>query len=173
MELYENHLDLDLTDTILEQEILDFISQLSLQFQLLEKTPSEIDTIKDNIERNRLLNDFNLLNEIYVLPLSEMANRVSNRLTGQRKIFIGIDDFSIKKRMAVIRKYLISKGVSEETILKLIPKTVEEVNLLAEARKSGFSLDFGDADSLSNEDRLIRARKHLEQLSENTNHRLK
>lgn len=171
MELYENNFDLD--DTISEAKILEFINELYLSSQLLEETPAEIDTMKDTIERNHLLNNFNTLNEIYVLPLSEMANRVSNRLTGQRKIFVGIDDFSIKKRMTVIRKYLISKGVSEDTILKLIPKTVEEVNLLAEARKSGFSLEFGDADSLSNEDRLMRARKHLEQLSENTNHRLK
>lgn len=171
MELYENNLDLD--DIMTDEEILEFINDLYLSSQLLEETPAEIDTIKDTIERNRISNNFNILNEIYVLPLSEMANRVSNRLTGQRKIFIGIDDFSIKKRMAVIRKYLISKGVSEDTILKLIPKTVEEVNLLVEANKSGFSLEFGDADSLSNEDRLMRARKHLEQLSENTNHRLK
>lgn len=171
MELYENNLDLD--DTISEAEIYELINDLYLSSQLLEETPAEIDTIKDTIERNRISNNFNILNEIYVLPLSEMANRISNRLTGQRKIFVGIDDFSIKKRMAVIHKYLISKGVSEDTILKLIPKTVEEVNLLAEARKSGFSLEFGDADSLSNEDRLMRARKHLEQLSENTNHRLK
>ena len=75
--------------------------------------------------------------------------------------------------MAVIRKYLIDKGVSENTILELIPKTVSEVNVLVAARKSGFLLEFGDADSLSNKDRVMRASEHLKQLSENIEHKSK
>ena len=180
MNLYENDLNLFLDDIITDEEIQNLVNQLSLQYQPLEETPDDIESIKDVIEsikdvieRNRLLNDFNLLNEIYVLPLLEMANRISNRLTGQRKIFVGIDDFSIRKRMAVIRKYLIDKGVSENTILELIPKTVSEVNVLVAARKSGFLLEFGDADSLSNKDRVMRASEHLKQLSENIEHKSK
>lgn len=173
MNLYENDLNLFTDNIITDEEIQDLINQLSLLYQPLEETPADIESIKDVIERNRLLNDFNLLNEIYVLPLLEMANRISNRLTGQRKIFVGIDDFSIRKRMAVIRKYLIDKGVSENTILELIPKTVSEVNVLVAARKSGFLLEFGDADSLSNKDRVMRASEHLKQLSENIEHKSK
>lgn len=167
MNLYENDLNLFLDDIITDEEIQNLVNQLSLQYQPLEETPDDIESIKDVIERNRLLN------EIYVLPLLEMANRISNRLTGQRKIFVGIDDFSIRKRMAVIRKYLIDKGVSENTILELIPKTVSEVNVLVAARKSGFLLEFGDADSLSNKDRVMRASEHLKQLSENIEHKSK
>ena len=67
MNLYENDLNLFLDNIITDEEIQNLINQLSLQYQPLEETPADIESIKDVIERNRLLNDFNLLNEICMI----------------------------------------------------------------------------------------------------------
>ena len=49
MNLYENDLNLFLDDIITDEEIQNLINQLSLQYQPLEETPDDIESIKDLI----------------------------------------------------------------------------------------------------------------------------
>lgn len=142
-------------------DINDLIKEIEIQTSLIRKKPSEIKSNLNTIERQKELYNYELLNKIYVLPLMEMANRISLRLKNKELTFTSLDDLSIMGRMMVIRNYLTSVGCRLEDITQLIPKNENEVNILFRAYKNGYSLDFDENQPLSNSSRVQRAIDYL------------
>lgn len=150
-----NNLDISLED------IKDLIREIEVQTSLIRKKPSEIQKNLNIVERQRELYNYELLNKIYVLPLMEMANRISMKLNNKNVTFTNLEDLSIMGRMMVIRNYLVSTGCKLEDITQLIPQNENEVNILFNAYKNGFPLEFTSNQSLSNSSRLQRAFDYL------------
>ena len=104
---------------------------------------------------------FNWLNELYVIPLIEFAKRVS---LSEGKAFVNnynSSDSSIMERMLRLRNFLVQKGYSTEAITQLVPKSVEEIDILLQAAKFCFSLRFDNINDLSNDNRVKRAKNYL------------
>lgn len=160
MALENNNLDIGITMSDIDK----LLNELKIETSLLRKRKEEIERNPDLLVKSQELINFRILTEIYVLPLSEMANRLSLHYNQQPICFPNLDNYSIIGQVMTIRNFLLSKGCSLETIVKLIPKSKEEVNIFVLAYHNGFSLEFLPNQTLYNEDRLKRAKDHLEQL---------
>lgn len=145
------------------EDINEMMKEIEVQTSLIRKKPVEILENTDIMSRQMQLRNFEVLNKIYVLPLKEMADRISMKLYGKRANFYGLEDMSIMGRMMAIRNFLLSVGCKMNDIIQLIPQDEEEVNILFRAYKKGFSLEFTANQSLMNGDRLIKAMNYLKQ----------
>ena len=155
-------------DLISLDEINKLLSELkSEETSILRKTPAEIDQIPDLVEREKQKQSLEFYNEVMVWPLIELADRICMAQQQPKIDFTVLNNRSIRGRQAGIKKVLVSKGCTPEIMLKVIPKTPAEVNLLEEARDKGFNLGFEKHHKLDNEDRLLRASQYLETLNTN------
>lgn len=151
---YEGFLSMEEIDKLLFELKEEHVS-------LLNKSPSMIKGNHDIKSRQKEQIKFDWLNDLYIAPLLEFAKRVS---LAEGRAFTDsytYSDYSIMERTVRLRNFLVSKGYQPETITSLVPKTVEEINMLLQAAKLGFSLKFDGVPDLTNENRLDRAKNYL------------
>lgn len=151
-------------------DINSIIQELEMKTSFIRKTPDEIMKNEDFIEMKREQVRFELLNEMLVLPLKELANRISDRPNILPFDMSQLDKLSIMGRVMKLRTYLMSKGCTIQTIEQLIPKTEEEFDILLNAKKLGFNLGFDKNQPLDNKSRISRAQTYLEQVSVDSNY---
>lgn len=152
------------TNSLLKE--LDYLLlELESQTFFVRKKPEEIMNNQDFVERKKEEQRFQILNDIFILPLKEFADRISFKMNQAPFNIYQLEGLSIVERLLKLRSYLLSKGCTVEMMSRLIPKTERECDLLLNARKMGFSLGFERNQSLDNEDRISRASNYLECLS--------
>jgi len=150
------------SSAITVEEIDRLIAELQKdRMSLIEKAPSLIKN-NHNIEaREKEMIKFEWLNDLYVVPLIEFSKRVSmNEGTTFTDTYTR-SDYSIIERTVRLRNFLVSKGYNPLTITSLVPKTVEEINLLLQAKKIGFNLRLDNQVDLTNDNRVQRAKDYL------------
>lgn len=157
MEEINNNLEININD------INELLKELEVQTSLIRKKPSEIANNPNEEMRKKEQFNYGVLEKIYILPLSTMANRISMKLNNRPFTLKNENDLSITGKMMLYRNYLLSVGCTIENITQLIPKNESEINLLFAAYKRGFSLDFDSNQSIINDDRLNRASNYLTQ----------
>lgn len=156
-------LNLD-TDSLLKE--LDYLLlELEAETFFVRKKPEEIMKNPDFVERKKEEYRFQVLNEIFIFPLKEFADRISSKMGQKPFDALQLEPLSISERLLKLRSYLVTKGCTVEMMSRLIPKTEQECDLLLNARKMGFSLGFEQNQSLDNAERILRASNYLESLS--------
>lgn len=149
---------IDDIDIVSSDEINKFLFELEADTSILRKRPSDVSGEKE-------LFQLKALEDIYVLPLQELANRINMKLNNDRVEFYGLDGLSITGKSMKIRDFLLSKGCTKETFMQVVPKTEAEINLLLTARAQGFDLGFDEHQTLDNQDRVFRAGQYLKSLT--------
>lgn len=137
---------------------------------VIRKTPDMIDKNPDITTREKELLEFTWLHNLYISPMSELAKRICLKLNMPFSEIPSFSNASIMGRMTKLRDFLFSKGCSIDTIVQLLPKSTQEVELLVKAHKFGFDLGFDGIDNLTNDHRLERARNYLMENVINPNH---
>jgi len=150
-------------DIISTDEINEFLFELEADTSILRKKPSDIS------EQSELF-QLKVLEEIYVLPLQELANRINMKLNNSKVEFYGLNGLSITGKSMKIRDYLLSKGCTKQMFMKVVPKTEAEINILLTARANGFDLGFNEQQTLDNDDRVMRAKQYLNSLNNQENY---
>mgnify|MGYP001072350514 CR=1 FL=1 len=152
------------TDSLLKE--LDYLLlELEAETFFVRKKPEEIMNNPDFVERKKEEQRFQVLNEMFIFPLKEFADRISSKMGQPLFDVYQLEGLSIAERLLKLRSYLVARGCTVEMMNRLIPKTEQECDLLLNARKMGFSLGFEQNQSLDNEDRILRASNYLESLS--------
>lgn len=154
-------IDINNTITDIDKLIEEIKKEAENDVSIVRKTPDMIEKTIDITKKEQELAKFNLLNELYVLPIMELAQRVSFATSGQNIVIPGFDNFSIAGRMFKLRDYIVSKGYKVDAIISLLPKSTTEVNLLLQAKEKGFDLGFNNIPDLTNQNRLQRAQYFL------------
>lgn len=139
-------------------EINKFLFELEADTSILRKRPGDVTGEKEFFQ-------LKVLEEIYVLPLLELANRINMKINGCRVEFFGLEGLSITGKSMKIRDFLLTKGCTKKVFMQVIPKEETEINVLLAARSQGFNLGFQDNQTLDNNDRVSRARQFLESIS--------
>lgn len=137
---------------------------------VIRKTPDMIDKILDPVVREKELLEFTWLHNLYISPMSELAKRICTKLSIPFSEIPSFSNASIMGRMTKLRDFLFSKGCTIDTIVQLLPKSTQEVELLIKAHKYGFDLGFDGIDNLANNHRLERAKNYLMENVINPNH---
>ena len=152
----------DIESLISNNEINDLLLELELETSVLKMKPESVMKISNIVERDKTLSKIKWLEELYVLPLLELANRINTTVCGKKVEFVGLENLSIRGRMFQIREFLLSKGCQIDTIIRVVPKTVEELGILLNARSLGFNLGFEEHQTLDNSERVMRAQQYLD-----------
>ncbi len=150
-----------------EQRIQEEEQNLKLQqLKLFGKSPNEIRKIPVLHDRNAELAKFELLNQLYVLPLFEYAKRVS----GNPKLsFKDSDELSIYHRCQILQQYIKQKAAekgkkfTEIDLHRLIPTTEKDIDYLVRAKRIGFDLGLEKQEYLENNVRVFLARQRLKE----------
>ena len=106
---------------------------------IIEITPGQIKRIEDENLRSEQLKLFYDADFAYVKPLEGLLNHIISHSTTNYSY--DLSNLSIVDRLGKIEKRLLEYGCTSDDIVKLVPKTIEEVNLLASARRQGFVSD--------------------------------
>lgn len=141
------------------QKMLDEIGKD--ETPIIRKTPAMIEKNPDAKEREKELEKFTWLHNLYVTPLSEMSKRICLKLGISFSEIPSFSNLSIMGRISKLRDFLTSKGCNTDIIVKLIPQTTKEIQLLSYAHKNGFDLGYTNVDDLTNANRLERAKSFL------------
>ena len=138
------------------------------------KRPSDIAQDPNEQKRSEDLYLFQLLDELYTTPLYEKANRISLERYQRPVVFSDLANVPIFARLLIIRSFLEANGVTLEEIKNLVPVKEEDFLVLADAYKKGFLLeDYAGVEDLSNENRVRRAKIHLEKQDSNDENKTK
>ncbi len=125
---------------------------------VIEIKPSEIEKLND-FEKAIYKKKFNISLQAYVKPLETLVTNLLNS-ANKEKYSYDVSNLSIIDRVTLFGDILTKSGFAPE---QLVPRTEEEVDLLAEAINKGFD----DTNILDNETRISAAREFLQNLEEN------
>lgn len=128
---------------------------------IVRKTPDAIKNNSNPIARENELAEFSLLHDLYVEPLAEFSKRVCTKLKLSYSEIPNLDQLSIMGRMAKLCDFLVDKGCTMDIIKQLLPKKESEIRLLANVKKIGFDMGYGDISDLTNKNRIERAKNYL------------
>ena len=133
---------------VLTQEDIDKLFNIVVPTTLppaTEMKPSEIDELKGYDRLDYKIQFYKSL-RIYVKPLEKLVKNMLNS-ANKVKYSYDVDDLSIFERVKVYNNILIRSGYTKEQLASLLPKTEEEVDILAKAFENGFR----DTNILDNE----------------------
>lgn len=146
---------------MLPQEIIDKLFNVVTETYLppvTEMKPSEIETL-ERYDRIEYKIQFNKSLRIYIKPLEKLVmNLLAN--ANKEKYMYNVDDLSIIERLKLYNNILVHSGYTKEQLANLLPKTEEEVDLLAKAFENGFK----DSNVIDNETRVLEAKNFLQSL---------
>lgn len=144
-------------------EINGLLEEVSKQeTSILRIKPQDIDKLGSYVERQKKHKNYEIMRKIYVLPLIEMANRVSNYTKKGDFHIDNLDNLSIMGQIMKIRNYLVNHGVMLDNIMNVIPQSEDDVEVLYAAAERGFDLNIKNAENLSNSERVERASAYLQ-----------
>lgn len=128
-----------------------------------EIKPSEIERMEE-FERTKYKEQFNNYLQVYVRPLEKLvANLLDN--ANREKYSYNVDDLSMLERVTLYGNILMHSGYTKEQLTSLVPKTEDEVDLLARAIMNGFD----DSKIIDNETRVTEAQNFLSSLDKSEN----
>lgn len=140
------------------EEIEDLLKELEEQTSIIKQSPSSLEEIHNIEQRQKELKRFQLINELYVIPLEHYLNAVNYKNGNYSRAYMDNNDFSISERISRLRNALLRQGCTLEQILSFVPKTVEEVVVLTYAKENGLALN----PALSNVEKVANAQKYLD-----------
>lgn len=143
---------------MLPQEIIDKLFNVVTETYLppvTEMKPSEIEAL-EGYDRVDYKIQFNKSLRIYVKPLERLVTNLLNN-ANKEKYMYNVDDLSIIERLKIYNSILIHSGYTKKQLANLLPKTEEEVDLLAKAFENGLK----EATFMDNETRILEARDFL------------
>lgn len=114
--------------------------------------PSEIEELEE-FDRLDYKKQFNKSSRIYVKPLEKLVKKMLDSVNKEKYVY-NVDDLLIFERVKLFNSILIRSGYTKEQIVSLLPKTEEEVDLLAKAFENGFK----ELTIMDNETRVLEAR---------------
>lgn len=139
-------------------EIKRFLFELEADTSILRKKPRDLSGQEE-------LFQLKVYDEIFVLPLFELANRINMKKNHNKIEFLGLDDLSITGRSMKIRDFLLTTGCTKKTFMQVVPQTEMEADILFAARLKSFDLSFQYNQTLDNNDRVLRAKQYLASLT--------
>lgn len=155
---------------MLPQEIIDKLFNVVTETYLppvTEMKPSEIESL-EGYDRVDYKIQFNKSLRIYIKPLEKLVmNLLAN--ANKEKYMYNVDDLSIIERLKLYNSILIHSGYTKKQLANLLPKTEEEVDLLAKAFENGFK----DSNVIDNETRVLEAKNFLQSLGKDKTSRKK
>lgn len=122
------------------QNLLNEIENMEKEPSIIEITPDQIKRIEDENLRSEQLKIFYDVDFAYVKPLEGLLNHIISKHSTTNYSY-NLSSLSIVDRIGKVERRLLEYGCSTDDIVKLVPKTTEEVNLLASARRQGFVSD--------------------------------
>lgn len=146
--------------TALSQEEVDKLFDALMAKYLppvIEIKPSEIEKLND-FEKAIYKKKFNATLQIYVKPLETLVTNLLNSANKENYSY-DVSNLSIIDRVTLFGDILTKSGFAPG---QLVPRTEEEVDLLAQAINKGFD----DSNLLDNETRINAAREFLQNLEE-------
>lgn len=148
--------------TLSKEEVDRLLNSLISEYlpPVTEMKPSEIEKLSE-FERHNYRIQFQNVLQIYVKPLEKLVESLLNS-ANREKYSYNVDNLSILDRVTLYSNILKRSGFSEDQLTSLVPRTVEEVDLLAKAINKGFD----DSNILDNEIRINEAREFLQNLEE-------
>lgn len=117
-------------DILNESEIEEIINELNkgtYGLSIIEKSPKDIEEISDGKKREKEMERFKIINDLYVKPLEDLLNCIGNNQTGKYGFDYGIAILPIIERIKVLSTKLVMMGVSLDQMLQLVPKNVSEL----------------------------------------------
>lgn len=151
--------------TVSQEEVDKLLKTLIAEYlpPVIEIKPSEIEKL-EALEREHYEIQFNNALQIYVKPLEKLViNLLDN--ANRKNYTYNVDDLSILERVTLYNNILIRSGYTKDQLTSLVPKTVDEVEILAKAIANGFD----DSNIWDNETRVLEAQNFLNSLDENKN----
>lgn len=127
-----------------------------------EIKPNEIEKLEE-FEKATYKEKFNKYLQAYVKPLEKLvANLLDNANKEKYSYDEAVADLSIRERVTFYSEILNKSGYTHEQLAIFVPRTEEEVDLIAKAIANGFD----DSEILDNETRIANAQEYLNSLDE-------
>lgn len=142
------------------------VSEVTVLPPVTKMKPSEIDELT-GYDRIDYKIQFNKSLRIYVKPLEKLVKRMLDGANKEKYIY-DVADLSIFERVKLYNSILLHSGYTKDQLANLLPKTEEEVDLLAQAFENGFH----DLDIIDNETRVKEAKKFLQSLGKENKKRM-
>lgn len=125
---------------------------------IIELRPAEIKRIDNPFDREDVLKKFNIVNDLFVGPLLRLVSEHEKRVNSHRKYYVmDLKNYSIQERMRFLVRLLLKYGYKKEQLVDLLPRNVEDVEVLAQARQNGYL----ENRILGNAARVVEARKYV------------
>lgn len=124
---------------------------------IIDMTPAEISLIEDEKEKRDLLLKYKMVNEIFISPLEKLLNVILSK-SNKIKYSYDLRNLSIKQKIIILRKALVSMGCNIDNLMAFVPNNIEDVNKIIEAKEKGFP----DNMLVDNKTRIKEAEKYLD-----------
>lgn len=151
-------------ESLSQEEVNKLFSAIIAEYlpPVTEIKPSEIEKLEE-FEKAMYKEQFNNSLQAYVKPLEKLVTNLLNNANKEKYSYDeAVADLSIRERVTFYSEILNKSGYTHEQLSRLVPRTKEEIDLLAKAIDSGFD----DSEILDNEIRIANAQEYLNSLDE-------